>query len=171
MASELARAFSSLYSSAMHRQVVECFSAMYSSKGTAHFVDIAGCFRDYLRDKYKVRLSDWIQEKCGTLCCYIRASVKPNSSVGTSFMKRESVILWRSFAIYWAFWMIQFMQSPLCGTSNKFNTWWPLGSISDQSFLTFFCSRNTDYRFESRTGPLSCFTSTNSWFLTRNHQK
>ncbi len=30
---------------------------------------------------------------------------------------------------------------------------------------------STDYRYESRTGPLSCFASTNSWFVTRNHRK
>jgi hypothetical protein len=29
----------------------------------------------------------------------------------------------------------------------------------------------TDYRYESRTGPLSCFTSTNPWLLTIDHQK
>ncbi len=32
-------------------------------------------------------------------------------------------------------------------------------------------ANNTDYRFESRTCPLSCFASTNSSFVTRNHQK
>jgi hypothetical protein len=31
--------------------------------------------------------------------------------------------------------------------------------------------RISDYRYESRTGPLSCFVSTNSQFVRRNHQK
>jgi hypothetical protein len=30
---------------------------------------------------------------------------------------------------------------------------------------------STDYRYGSWTGLLSCFASTNSWFVTRNHHK
>jgi hypothetical protein len=30
---------------------------------------------------------------------------------------------------------------------------------------------SADYRCESRTGPLSCFASTNFRFVTRNHEK
>jgi hypothetical protein len=68
------------------------------------------------------------------------------------------------------------------------NRWiYPFTSILlSYIFIVYFCLKHcirsvwqymhserytTDYRCESMTGPLSCFESTNSWFVARNHQK
>jgi hypothetical protein len=44
----------------------------------------------------------------------------------------------------------------------------PCDDVEPQLQMDVNCA---DYRYESRTGPLSCLASTSSWFVIRNHQK
>jgi hypothetical protein len=48
--------------------------------------------------------------------------------------------------------------------SEKFQNCHELAIIRSECIIT-------DYRYDPRTGPLSCFATTNSWFGTRNRQK
>jgi hypothetical protein len=63
---------------------------------------------------------------------------------------------------------------PLPSTMGKLRRWTvakiELGLSLSDTVITWSVY-NADYRYESRTGPLTCFVSTNSRFVARNHQK
>ncbi len=72
-----------------------------------------------------------------------------------SFTQKETLVQWGGFSVILFFIFIFFL---------KF-----------ERYTSFVQKRNgfilsSDYRYELRTGPLSCFASTNSWFVMRNHQ-